>query len=85
MAPGRRATVGEPGLQWSNASGSASGAAGRCRRSRSSAGSASGSQVAGLRAGRGKGCSAGNRLSIRPRQRLNVFSVASSRPIATRP
>ena len=38
----------------SDASGSASGAAGRGRRSRSSAGSASGSQVAGLRAGAGR-------------------------------
>ena len=82
---GRRLSVGEPEIQWSEASGSASGAAGRGRRSRSSAGSASGGKVAGLRAGRGKGPLTGSGPSIRPRQRLNEKSVASSRPNATRP
>ena len=53
VAPGRRRSVGERELQWSDASGSDSGAAGRGRRSRSSAGSASGSQVRAC--GRGAG------------------------------
>ena len=46
---------------------------------------ASGNQVTGLRVGRGKDFSRDAELSGRPRQRLNVFSVASSRPNATRP